>query len=41
MPGFPEGLTGFRKLIADWGRFIDIDIRSNGRRRSTPLMRRI
>ncbi len=28
---FPEGLTGFRKLVSnwgiDWGRFIDIDIR--------------
>ena len=34
VPGFPEGLTGFRKMIADWGidwgRFIDIDIRSYG-----------
>jgi len=33
-PGFPEGLTGFRKMIADWGidwgRFIDIDTRSYG-----------
>jgi hypothetical protein len=33
-PGFPEGFTGFRKLITDWGidwgRFIDIDIRSYG-----------
>jgi hypothetical protein len=31
-PGFPEGLTGFRKLNPhwgiDWGRFIDIDIRT-------------
>jgi len=30
-PGFPEGLTGFRRLISDWGidwgRFIDVDIR--------------
>jgi hypothetical protein len=30
-PGFPEGLTGFRRIIADWaidwGRFIDIDVR--------------
>ena len=29
---FPEGLTGFRRMISDWGidwgRFIDIDIRS-------------
>jgi len=29
---FPEGLTGFRKLVSnwglDWGRFIDIDIRA-------------
>jgi hypothetical protein len=33
-PGFPEGLTGFRRLISDWaidwGRFIDIDIRDYG-----------
>jgi Animal haem peroxidase len=33
-PGFPEGLTGSRKMIADWGidwgRFIDIDSRSYG-----------
>ncbi|WP_426609509.1 peroxidase family protein [Bradyrhizobium sp. McL0616] len=33
-PGFPEGFTGFRKLITDWGidwgRFIDIDTRSYG-----------
>ena len=30
-PGFPEGLTGFRRMIRDWGidwgRFIDIDVR--------------
>jgi hypothetical protein len=30
-PGFPEGLTGFRRLISDWGidwgRLIDVDIR--------------
>ena len=30
-PGFPEGLTGFRRMNPawgiDWGRFIDIDIR--------------
>ena len=34
MPGFPEGLTGFRKMITDWGidwgRFIDIDTRDYG-----------
>ena len=33
-PGFPEGLTGFRPMISNWGidwaRFIDIDIRSYG-----------
>jgi hypothetical protein len=33
-PGFPEGLTGFRRMISDWGidwgRFIDIDQRSYG-----------
>jgi hypothetical protein len=33
-PGFPEGLTGFRRLISDWaidwGRFIDIDVRDYG-----------
>ena len=33
-PGFPEGLTGFRRLISDWaidwGRFIDIDVRPYG-----------
>ena len=33
-PGFPEGLTGFRKMITDWGidwgRFIDIDLRDYG-----------
>jgi len=33
-PGFPEGLTGFRRLISDWaidwGRFIDIDVRAYG-----------
>jgi hypothetical protein len=33
-PGFPEGLTGFRRMIndwgIDWGRFIDIDTRSYG-----------
>ena len=33
-PGFPEGLTGFRRLISDWsldwGRFIDIDVRDFG-----------
>ena len=33
-PGFPEGLTGFRRMIGDWaidwGRFIDIDERSYG-----------
>jgi hypothetical protein len=33
-PGFPEGLTGFRRLISDWaidwGRFIDIDTRDYG-----------
>jgi hypothetical protein len=31
-PGFPEGLTGFRAMTPDWGidwgRFIDIDIRT-------------
>jgi hypothetical protein len=33
-PGFPEGLTGFRRAITDWGidwgRFIDIDSRAYG-----------
>jgi heme peroxidase len=33
-PGFSQGLTGFRALIAnwalDWGRFIDIDVRPYG-----------
>jgi hypothetical protein len=33
-PGYPEGLTGFRRMIGDWGidwgRFIDIDIRPYG-----------
>jgi hypothetical protein len=33
-PGFPEGLTGFRRMISDWGidwgRFIDIDERAYG-----------
>jgi hypothetical protein len=33
-PGYPEGLTGFRRLIRDWaldwGRFIDIDVRDYG-----------
>ena len=33
-PGFPEGLTGFRRLISDWaidwGRIIDIVIRDYG-----------
>ena len=33
-PGFPEGLTGFRRMTQDWGidwgRFIDIDERSYG-----------
>jgi hypothetical protein len=33
-PGFPEGLTGFRRMVSnfalDWGRFIDIDRRSYG-----------
>lgn len=33
-PGFPEGLTGFRRMIRDWGidwgRFIDVDVRSYG-----------
>jgi hypothetical protein len=32
--GLPEGLTGFRRMISDWGidwgRFIDIDIRGYG-----------
>jgi hypothetical protein len=31
LPGFPEGLTGFRRMIGDWaidwGRFIDVDVR--------------
>jgi hypothetical protein len=31
---FPQGLTGFRRLISDWaldwGRFIDLDVRSYG-----------
>jgi hypothetical protein len=35
--GFPEGLTGFRRLISDWaldwGRFIDIDRREYGSQR--------
>jgi hypothetical protein len=34
-PGFPEGLTGFRRMITDWaidwGRFIDIDERDYGK----------
>jgi hypothetical protein len=34
VPGFPEGLTGLRRMISDWGidwgRFIDIDERSYG-----------
>ncbi len=33
-PGFPEGLTGFRRLISDWGidwgRLIDLDVRAYG-----------
>lgn len=33
-PGFPEGLTGFRRLISDWaidwGRLIDVDVRPYG-----------
>jgi Animal haem peroxidase len=33
-PGFPEGLVGFRQMIRDWGidwgRFIDVDVRSYG-----------
>ncbi|HVJ55275.1 MAG TPA: heme peroxidase family protein [Aliidongia sp.] len=33
-PGFPEGLTGFRKMTQDWGidwgRLIDLDTRSYG-----------
>jgi hypothetical protein len=33
-PGFPEGLTGFRKLVSDWGidwgRFVDVDTRDYG-----------
>ena len=39
MPGFPEGLTGFRKMITDWGidwgRFIDIDTRDYGSKDET------
>jgi hypothetical protein len=39
-PGFPEGLTGFRKLISDWaldwGRFIDIDERAYGSKADNP-----
>lgn len=39
-PGFPEGLTGFRRMISDWaidwGRFIDIDIRDYGSDTTTP-----
>jgi hypothetical protein len=38
--GFPEGLTGFRAMIQDfgidWGRFIDIDVRSYGSTSATP-----
>jgi hypothetical protein len=34
VPGFPEGLVGFRQMIRDWGidwgRFIDIDVREYG-----------
>lgn len=34
VPGFPEGLVGFRRMIRDWGidwgRFIDIDLRAYG-----------
>jgi len=30
-PGFPQGLTGFRRMIrdwaVDWARFIDLDVR--------------
>jgi hypothetical protein len=37
---FPEGLTGFRRLISDWaldwGRFIDIDTRAYGVDTDTP-----
>jgi hypothetical protein len=40
VPGFPEGLTGFRRLISDWaldwGRFIDIDTRPYGTESDTP-----
>ncbi len=39
-PNFPEGLTGFRRLISDWaldwGRFIDIDKRPYGIDTDTP-----
>ena len=35
-PNFPEGLTGFRKLISnwaiDWGRFINLDERDYGKK---------
>jgi Animal haem peroxidase len=34
VPNYPEGLTGFRRMISDWGidwgRFIDIDLRPYG-----------
>ena len=37
---FPEGLTGFRRLISDWaldwGRFIDIDTRPYGTKSQSP-----
>ena len=43
-PNFPEGLTGFRRLISDWaldwGRFIDIDKRPYGSDSDTPTAAR-
>ena len=39
-PNFPEGLTGFRRLISDWaldwGRFIEIDVRPYGTSADNP-----
>ena len=39
-PGFPEGLTGFRRMVSDWaidwGRFIDVDVRAYGTNAAVP-----
>lgn len=41
-PGFPEGLTGFRRMVSDWaldwGRFIDIDLRAYGTKDGAPTV---